>query len=73
MLPTNIFRECGDLGIAGSWPILVPVEMGFRFVLGIGMFRELVLGIDMPRILVSCVGMVRRLDSWMTRRAESVC
>ena len=50
---TNIFRECGDRGSGRLWLILFPVEMGFRFVSGIGTFRILFLGIDMPRRLVS--------------------
>ena len=56
---TNIFRECGDPGSAGSWLILFPVEMGFRLVSGIGTFRILVSGIGMSRRLVSGIGMLR--------------
>ena len=59
---TNIFRECGDVPIAGSWLILFPVEMGFRLVSGIGMFRRLVFGICMSRRLVSGIGIARRLE-----------
>ena len=57
---TNIFREFGDLAIAGSWLILFPVEMGFRLVSGIGMFRRLVFGIRMSRKLVLGIGNARR-------------
>ena len=53
---TNIFREFGDRAIAGSWPILFSVEMDFRLVSGIGMFRRLVFGIRMSRRLVSGIG-----------------
>ena len=56
---TNIFRECRDLPIAGSWLILFPVEMGFRLVWGIGTFCILVSGIGMSRRLVSGIGTIR--------------
>ena len=56
---TKIFRECGDHPIAGSWLILFPVEMGFRFVWGIGMFRTLVCGIGMSRRIISGIGRLR--------------
>ena len=58
----QIFRECGDLPIAGSWLIFFSVDMGFRFVLGIGMFGKLVLGIGMSGRFVSAIGMVRRFN-----------
>ena len=53
---TNIFRECGEHAIAGSWLILFPVEMGFRLVLGLGMSRRVVLGIGVSRRLVVNIG-----------------
>ena len=56
---TNIFRELGEPGIAGSWLILFPVQMDFRLVSGIGMFRRLVFGICMSRRLVSGIGIAR--------------
>ena len=56
---TNIFRECGDRGSCGVWPILFPVEMGFMLVPGIGTFHILVLGIGMSRRLVSGIGKFR--------------
>ena len=59
---TNIFRECGDRPSAGSWLLLFPVEMGFRLVSGIGMFRRFVFGIRMSRRLVSGIGIARRLE-----------
>ena len=59
---TNIFRECGELASAGSWLILFPVEMGFRLVSGIGVFRKLVFGTRMSRRLVSGIGISRRLN-----------
>ena len=59
---TNIFRELGDPSIAGSWLILFPVQMDFRLVSGIGMFRRLVFGIRMSRRLVSGIGIARRLE-----------
>ena len=61
---TNIFRECGDPPIVGSWLILFPVEMGFRLVSGIGMFRRLVSGIGMSRRLVVGIGIARRSELW---------
>ena len=62
---TNIFRKCDDLASAGSWLILLTVEMGFRLVSGIGMFLGLVLGIGMSRRLVSGTGIARRLQLGM--------
>ena len=56
---TNIFRECADVPIAGSWLILFPVEMGFRLVSGIGAFYILVSGTGMSRRLVSGIGTLR--------------
>ena len=58
---TNIFRELGDLYIAGSWLILFPVQMNFRLVSGIGMCRRLVVRIGMSRRLVLDIGIARRL------------
>ena len=59
---TNIFRELGDHGIAGSWLILFPVQMDFRLVSGIGMFRRLVFGICMSRRFFLGIGIARRLE-----------
>ena len=59
---TNIFRELGDLGIAGSWLILFPVEMGFRFVWGTSKFRMLVSCIGMSRRIISRIGRLRSGD-----------
>ena len=46
----------GDPGSAGSWLILFPVQMDFRLVSGIGMFRRLVFGIRMSGTLVLGIG-----------------
>ena len=56
---TNIFRECGEPASVGSWLILFRVEMGFKFVSGIGTFGILVSGIGMPRRLVLAIGAFR--------------
>ena len=59
---TNIFRECGEPASGRVWLILFPVQMDFRLVSGIGMFRRLVFGIRMSRRLVSGIGIARRLE-----------
>ena len=58
-MATNIFRECDEPGSAGPWPILFPVEVRSRFLLGKDMLRMVVSGICMSRRLVSGIGRLR--------------